>query len=383
MIVTSLLDTDLYKFTMGQVALHQFPWVNVEYEFKCRNGANWTPEKVARIKQELEHFTLLRFTEDELNYLRGIRFFKDSYIDFLKLYQPDLSHLHVGYENGELAITVRGPWFLAVYWEVPVLAIVNEVYFEDKASDDLFENGIKKVIDKVKFSNENPFPFVDFGTRRRFSHGWQDTVVQHLMRSESFKGTSNVLFAKNLGLTPIGTMAHEFLQVGQALDVPLIDSQKRMLQSWVDEYRGDLGIALTDVVGFDAFLRDFDMYFAKLYDGLRHDSGEPTTWASKAIQHYVDLGIDPKTKTLVFSDGLDVYKAAEIYKAYNHMINVSFGIGTNLTNDFYDITPLQIVMKIVECNGRPVAKISDSPGKGMCRDTEYVKYLKKVFQIKD
>jgi len=386
MIVTSLLDTDLYKFTMGQVALHQFPWVNVEYEFKCRNDAEWTPAKVGRIRHELEHFSLLKFTEDELDYLRNIRFFKDSYIDFLKLYRPDLSHLNVEHKDGELSITVKGPWFLTVYWEVPVLAIANEVYFSDYATDELLENGLKKLIDKIEVAKASRFSFVDFGTRRRFSHDWHDEVIDRLSCSdliEQFRGTSNVFFAKNYGLTPIGTMAHEFLQVGQALDVPLIDSQKRMLQAWVDEYRGDLGIALTDVVGFDAFLRDFDLYFAKLYDGLRHDSGDPFWWAAAAIEHYKKLGIDPKTKTLVFSDGLSLEKAKALYDGLNKDINVSFGIGTNLTNDFDGITPLQIVMKIVECNGRPVAKISDSAGKGMCRDEEYVKYLKKVFQIKD
>lgn len=384
-IIKSLLDTDLYKFTMGQVALHQFPWVNAEYEFKCRNQANWTKEHVNRIREEVLHFCSLRFTEDELDYLRGIRFFKDSFVDFLKLYQPDIRHFDMGLhtDTGELYITVNGPWFLTVFWEVPLLAIVNEVYFENKQTPDTFESGTQKIRDKVAFSIKNPFPFVDFGTRRRFSGAWHESVLKHLMYSDSFKGTSNVHLAKKLGLTPIGTMAHEFLQVGQALDAPLIDSQKRMLQAWVDEYRGDLGIALTDIVGFDAFLADFDLYFAKLYDGLRHDSGEPTMWASKAIQHYVDLGIDPRTKTLVFSDGLNMQKAADLHKAYSGMINVSFGIGTNLTNDFDTITPLQIVMKIVECNGRPVAKISDSPGKGMCRDPEYIKYLKKVFQIKD
>lgn len=386
MIINSLLDTDLYKLTMGQVALHQFPWVNVVYEFKCRNNANWTHEHLVRLREEIKHFCTLGFKKDELEYLSSIKFFKKSYIDFLRLYRPDINHITIQLINGELQLQVKGPWFLTVYWEVPLLAIISEIYLE---SDDEHTTHLRHVeacarLDNKLLDHENcPFYFADFGTRRRYSAAWQKRVVRHCKEEagSSFVGTSNIMLAKEYGLKPIGTMAHEFLQVGQALDVPLIDSQKRMLQSWVDEYRGDLGIALTDVIGFDAFLKDFDLYFAKLYDGLRHDSGDPFVWANKAINHYKKLGIDPTTKTLVFSDGLNFEKATNIYKEFSGQTNVSFGIGTNLTNDFEGITPLQIVMKIVECNGRPVAKISDSPGKGMCKDEEYVKYLKKVFGV--
>jgi len=388
--VDSLLDTDLYKFTMGQVALHQFPWVNVRYEFKCRNEAHWTEKHLEEIMSSVNKFCTLKLTEDELEYLSSIRFFKKSFIDFLKLYRPDSSHFDMKLEDGELKISVEGPWFLTVYWEVPLLAIISEVYFkgmDEKLSTNGWESfyykGKVKLSEKIDIANDVGFPFADFGTRRRFSSYWHREVIEQLKKhSSTFIGTSNVMLAKEFNIKPIGTMAHEFLQVGQALDVPLIDSQKRMLQAWVDEYRGDLGIALTDVIGIDAFLKDFDLYFAKLYDGLRHDSGEPSLWAGMVIQHYVDLGIDPRTKSLVFSDGLDFEKAAKLYKAYKSMAKVSFGIGTNLTNDLDGIIPLQIVMKIVKCNGRPVAKISDSPGKGMCKDDEYVAYLKKVFGVK-
>lgn len=385
MIIESLLDTDLYKFTMGQVALHQFPWVNVEYEFKCRNQADWTKEDLDLIDSNLDRFSNLRFNEDELFYLRNIRFFKDSYIDFLRLYQPDRHHCHAYLEDGELRIKIKGPWFLTVYWEVPALAIVNEVYFRRHELDGKRQAaGLFALDQKLAINQKTPFSFVDFGTRRRFSRAWHRQIIEYLKKhSPGFAGTSNVMFAKEFNLRPIGTMAHEFFQVGQALDVPLVDSQKRMLQAWVNEYRGDLGIALTDIVGFDAFLKDFDLYFAKLYDGLRHDSGDPFVWANKAIEHYNALGIDPKTKALVFSDGLTFQKAADLHNEFVEQTNVSFGIGTNLTNDLAGVNPLQIVIKIVECNGRPVAKISDSPGKGMCRDPEYVKYLKKVFGINE
>jgi len=380
MIIRSLLDTDLYKLTMGQVALHQFSGTIVRYKFKCRNDIEWNIGHLVRIKEEIQNFCSLRFTDDELKYLSDIRFFKSSYIDFLKFYRPDPDHISVKLVDKELQIEVEGPWFLTVYWEVPLLAIVSEVYTEHLSLAN-FPRALERLNEKRKIAEEAGLTFADFGTRRRFSREWHDLVIENLKDSACFTGTSNIFLAKKYGVKPIGTMAHEFLQVGQAIDdVPLIGSQKRMLQAWVDEYRGDLGIALTDVIGIHAFLRDFDLYFAKLYDGLRHDSGPPEMWASLVIQYYKDIGIDPRTKTLVFSDGLNFEKAAKLHKAYSGMAKTSFGIGTNLTNDIGGLTPPQIVIKIVECNGRPVAKISDSPGKGMCEDEDFVQYLKKVFR---
>jgi nicotinate phosphoribosyltransferase len=207
-------------------------------------------------------------------------------------------------------------------------------------------------------------------------------VVETLHNAEPkiVGGTSNVYLAKQLGMTPIGTMAHEFMQAFQALDVRLRDSQKAALEAWVHEYRGDLGIALTDVVGMDAFLRDFDLYFAKLFDGLRHDSGDPYIWGDKAIAHYEKLKIDPKTKVLTFSDGLNLEKAWELHQYFRGRIKTSFGIGTNLTNDM-GITPINIVLKLVECNGQPVAKLSDSPGKTMINNDTYLAYLRQVFEV--
>lgn len=190
------------------------------------------------------------------------------------------------------------------------------------------------------------------------------------------------ILPKKLGITPIGTMAHEFLQAFQALDVRLRDSQKAALETWVREYRGDLGVALTDVVGMDAFLRDFDLYFAKLFDGLRHDSGDPYAWGDKAIAHYQTLKIDPKTKSLTFSDGLTIKKAWDLHQYFKTRIKTNFGIGTNLTNDM-GLTQLNIVLKLVQCNGQPVAKLSDSPGKVMIENNTYLAYLKQVFDIKN
>jgi nicotinate phosphoribosyltransferase len=222
----------------------------------------------------------------------------------------------------------------------------------------------------------------DYGTRRRFSRTWQEEVLSVLMEElrENLAGTSNVMYAQKLALTPLGTMAHEYLQACQALGPRLRDSQTYGFETWAREYRGDLGIALSDVYGFDAFLRDFDMYFCKLFDGARHDSGDPIAWGERLIEHYRRNRVDPRTKTMVFSDSLDFPRVVELYKRFKDRAIVAFGVGTNLTNDL-GYTPLQIVIKMVRCNGQPVAKLSDSPEKNMCDDPAYLAYLRQVFEI--
>ena len=230
----------------------------------------------------------------------------------------------------------------------------------------------------------HPFELSDFGLRRRFSAAWQHEVVATLtaQAAQWFKGTSSVLLAKQLGIAPLGTMAHEYMQSYQSLGVRLRDFQKSALEDWVQEYRGDLGIALTDTVGMRAFLADFDLYFAKLFDGLRHDSGDPFAWGELAIAHYRELRINPHTKRLVFSDGLNLDKALALWRHFAPHIQLGFGIGTNLTNDL-GLQPLNIVMKLVRANGQPVAKISDTPGKTLCDDETYLAYLRQVFDLAD
>lgn len=393
--INSLLDTDLYKISMMQAVLHQFPGVDVEYNFRCRNKSH---VKLASLADDIQHevnlIGLLEFSKEELDYLSEIRFFKPDFIDFLRLFRLNPQHVHVSCDEDNLSIRIKGPWLHTIMWEVPLLALVNELYFQktllisDYASAEaegkkrLFEK-IGMLDDKVNATGFGLFlPICEFGTRRRWSFKWQEYVLRALKEHsrKNLVGTSNVLLAKNLGLTPIGTMAHEFLQAGQAL-ARLSDSQKFMLEAWVKEYRGDLGIALSDVVGIDAFLRDFDLYFAKLYDGVRHDSGDPFEFGKKVIAHYERLKIDPRTKTLVFSDSLDIPLAHRIWTTFREQIKVSFGIGTNLTNDMGK-EPLNVVIKMVRCNGQPVAKLSDSPGKVMCEDDAYVNYLKGVFDVK-
>ncbi|EMC8571544.1 nicotinate phosphoribosyltransferase [Acinetobacter baumannii] len=396
-IIHSLLDTDLYKFTMLQVVLHKFPQTHSVYHFRCRNLEDTVYPLVDildDLNEQLDHLCNLKYKEDELQYLRKLRFIKSDFVDYLELFQLKRRFIHASIdEEGRLDIRIEGPMVQAMMFEIFVLAIVNELYFSRIKTDEVWAEGERRLqakleliqqYEKSQLPNDPPFLVSDFGTRRRYSFEWQKHVVAafHNTVPNVFRGTSNVLLAKELNITPIGTMAHEFLQAFQALDVRLRDFQKAALETWVQEYRGDLGIALTDVVGMDAFLRDFDLYFAKLFDGLRHDSGDPYEWGDKAYAHYRKLKIDTKTKMLTFSDGLNLPKAWELHQYFKDHFQVSFGIGTNLTNDMGQ-TPLNIVLKLVECNGQSVAKISDSPGKTMTDNDTFLAYLRQVFQIEE
>ncbi|MDB5989350.1 MAG: pncB [Herbaspirillum sp.] len=390
MIITSLLDTDLYKFTMMQVVLHHFPGAQVEYRFKCRSENIDLSAYIDEIRDEIAGLCDLRFQEDELHYLRSLRFVKSDFVDFLALFQMSRQHISVepaASGNGEIEISVKGPWLYTILFEVPVLAIINEVYFRAMQSEAAYAEGRARLQNKIAVITDNPAlagcMIADYGTRRRFSRAWHAEVVTLLKRNlgRHFAGTSNVMYAMQHGLTPLGTMAHEYLQACQALGPRLRDSQTFALETWAREYRGDLGIALSDVYGMDAFLRDFDLFFCKLFDGARHDSGDPFEWGERLIAHYLKNRIDPVGKVLVFSDGLDFEKVAELYLRFKDRAKVAFGVGTNLTNDV-GYTPLQIVMKMVRCNGQPVAKLSDNPSKDMCDDKAYVTYLRQVFDIK-
>lgn len=393
-IIKSLLDTDLYKFTMLQVVLHKFPQTHSVYAFRCRNledTAYALSTLLDEVNSELDALCELRFTADELQYLRGLRFIKSDFVDYLELFQLKRRFIKATLDaEGRLDIRIEGPMIQAMMFEIFVLAIVNELYFSHLDQQSAWQVGEQRLNDKLLLLQDYrhqmaaydvPFLLSDFGTRRRYSIAWQEQVIERLMTvPEIFRGTSNVYFAKQFGITPIGTMAHEFLQAFQALDVRLRNFQKAALEAWVQEYRGDLGIALTDVVGMDAFLRDFDLYFAKLFDGLRHDSGDPYEWGEKAYAHYQQLKINPKTKMLNFSDGLTLQKAWALYLHFNDRFQLGFGIGTHLTNDMGQ-TPLNIVLKLVECNGQSVAKISDSPGKTMTDNDTFLAYLRQVFDI--
>jgi nicotinate phosphoribosyltransferase len=389
MIIHSLLDTDLYKFTMMQVVLHHFPGAQVEYRFKCRNPGVQLAPYVDEIREEIAWLAGLRFRDAELDYLRSMRFIKSDFVDFLGLFQLNTKWISVKPApggTGEIDIVIRGPWLHTILFEIPVLAIVNEVYFRHTQRTPDFGEGRRRLHEKIGLVRADArlreLRIADYGTRRRFSRLWHEEVLGTLKDElrENLAGTSNVLLAQKLGLTPLGTMAHEYLQACQALGPRLRDSQTFGFEMWAREYRGDLGIALSDVYGMDAFLRDFDMYFCKLFDGARHDSGDPVAWGERLIAHYEKNRVDPRTKTLVFSDALTVPRVIDLYLRFVGRARTAFGVGTNLTNDL-GYTPLQIVIKMVRCNGQPVAKVSDSPEKNMCEDEAYLAYLRQVFEI--
>ena len=391
--VPSLLDTDFYKLTMMQVVLHQYARAWVRYAFRWRNWGEMhlkgSLENFKRkLDEEIDKLCDLRFQEDELAYLVSIRFFKPDFIEYLRLFQLNRNYIKTSIEKDELKINIEGPWLATILFEIPVLAVVSELYSRMHGVDDTIwvKAGRERLKDKVALLNTTiapgkGFKFAEFGTRRRASYTWQEEVLQYLMThcGDMLVGTSNVHYAKKLGIKPIGTMAHEFFQAHQQLGPRLVDSQKVALQSWADEYRGELGIALSDTMGFDKFLKDFDRFFSLLFNGCRQDSGDPIEWTEKLIAHYKKMRIDPKSKAAIYSDGLNFESAVDIFKRFNNQIQTSFGIGTDLTNDCGFIAP-QVVIKMVECNRNPVAKVSDSLEKGMCEDPEFLDYLNKVIR---
>lgn len=381
-IITSLLDTDKYKFSMQQVNLHRYPKAEAVYRFKCRTPNVDLRPILKDLQLQIEHVATLRFTDAELRYLQSEEHLAPDYIDYLSDFRLDASDVSLSEVDGQLDITVRGSMLKTSHWEIYILALVNELYYRHTVATPDLEEGRRRLQEKIDRltaqSVPTGFSFAEFGTRRRFSQEWQAYVVGKLKASGSpIVGTSNYKLAMAFGLTPIGTMAHEYLQAWQAFVHPL-DAQRAALQAWAEEYRGNLGDALTDVIGMDAFCADADQFFAKLFSGARHDSGDPVAWGYKLIDWYRSHKLDASNKVAIFSDGLNIEKMLKLYGEFEGKLKPAFGWGTDLTNDL-GYKPLNIVMKIVECNGRPVAKLSDSPGKTMCENQDYVTWLAESY----
>ncbi len=393
-IIESLLETDLYKFSMGQAIYHQFPDYKTTWTFKCRNtDVKFTAEMIEEIKEQIKAYCELRFSEEELAYLDTIEWFKGSYIDFLRLWHPRYEDFEITTDaDCGLTIDTRGTWLNTSMYEIPTLAIVNEVYFRMAYDyDHLIESFKQRLEDKYNALRDGKYylgVFSEFGLRRRLSAEAQELAVQKfatlnkdLKCATTFVGTSNVFLAKKFGVKPVGTMAHEWIMcVGQGNHKhnPAY-SNWYALDAWVKEYGVLNGTALTDAITTDCFLKDFQLTYSTLFSGVRHDSGDPIEWGEKMIAHYERLGLDPKTKTLLFSDSLDFERADKIWRHFQGKAKVAFGIGTYLANDT-DVEPLNIVMKTTACNGQDVAKISDVEGKGMCKNPAYVHYLKRCIQ---
>lgn len=388
-IIGSLLEQDMYKFSMGQAIYHKYTDYKTTWSFKCRNqDVVFTPEMVEEIREQIKAYCDLRFTEEELEYLHQVQWIKGSYVDFLRLWQPRFEDFEIT-DNAEcgLAIETRGTWLNTSMYEIPTLAIVNEVYFR-MAYDygTLYDSFKKRLEDKITGLTTGKYilgAFSEFGLRRRLSAEAQELAVRELAEADysgksTFVGTSNVYLARKYKLAPVGTMAHEWIMcVGQGNHKhnPAYSNWYAM-DAWVAEYGILNGIALTDAITTDCFLKDFQLTYATLFSGVRHDSGDPFDWGEKMLAHYKALGIDPAQKTLLFSDSLDFERAHKLYEHFSGKAKVAFGIGTYISNDT-DVPALNIVMKTTACNGMDVAKISDTPGKGMCKNPEYVEYLKR------
>ena len=388
-IIESLLDTDLYKFTMNQTMFHKHTDLSGEYYFKCRNeGVKFTEDQFKEINDQIDHLCTLKFNKKELDYLRSIRFIKNDYVEFLRLWHPIRDYVETHLDDGELTVKVSGPLFSVMQFEIYLLEIINEVYFRMHPQfkyEELLESAKIRLEDKLlKFKNHvYDFKFAEFGCRRRLSREWEDEVVRRFAtETKNMVGTSNVYLAMKYNLIPVGTYAHEFIQMYQGIDsIPLAYTNHYALKDWYDEYKGDLGTALTDTITTDLFLLDFDRAMCNNFTGVRHDSGDPYVWGEKIINHYKKYGIDPKTKTLLFSDSLNFDKAQRLYNAFRDRTKVSFGIGTFVSNDT-KADALNIVVKLQTVNGKPVAKLSDVPGKTMCRDERYIRALTNAIEFR-
>ena len=386
-VLHTLLDTDAYKLHMQQAVFHQYDDVQVAAEFRCR-GDDLLGIYADAIREQVDAMQHLRLRDDEFQWLSGLPFFKEDYLHWLREFRYDPRQVTITNDNGKLHIRLEGPWREVIMWEVPLLAVISELVHRYRSPDANVEQALETLESKlVEFSHltdtldMSRFRLMDFGTRRRFSREVQQAIVERLQQEPWFVGTSNYDLARRLNLTPMGTQAHEWFQAHQQISPELATSQRAALAAWLTEYPTQLGIALTDCITMDAFLRDFGPEFATVYQGLRHDSGDPLEWGEKAIAHYHKLGIDPQSKVLVFSDNLDLPKAVALYRHFSSRVNLSFGIGTRLTCDIPQVKPLNIVIKLVECNGKPVAKLSDSPGKTICHDKAFVRALRKAFDL--
>ena len=345
--IESILDDDLYKFTMQQAVLETYPNAIAKYEFISRKSWAATPEFLRLLQQEVYKLKGLRLSDwERIHLAEACPFLKPGYLSYLADYKYDPNQLNVKTEDGYLKIGIEGTWHSTILWEVKLLALISECYFQTIDQKWNYDGQVEKIRTKGAHLNAAMAKFADFGTRRRRSFESQRIVVETLAGIPNFVGTSNVYLALKNKVKPIGTMAHEWLMGISGLE-SLRHANRYALNAWNQVYRGDLGIALTDTFGTEAFFEDFSMELAKLYDGVRHDSGCPFGFAERVVEFYRNLRIDPSTKTIVFSDGLDVETAIKlVLHCKNLGIRCSFGIGTNFTNDFENSPALNIVIKL-------------------------------------
>lgn len=387
--VHGLTDIDLYKFNMLQVIFNKHTDLTGTYIFKCRNkDVVFTETMVEEISDQINALCKMRFTEEELNYLKSIRFLKPGFVEFLRFWHPLREHVHLTLKNnGELDLSVEGPIFSVMMFEIYLLEIVSEVYYRETYDWNVLETAAKTALDeKIKKFNQNEytFKFAEFGCRRRFSYDIEDMVVRRFAtETNAMVGTSNVNLAMKYNLTPVGTMAHEYFQLFQGIpSIPLAYTTAVALKEWYEIYQGDNGVALSDTLTTDLFLLDYDRSMCATFDGLRNDSGDEYEWGEKIITHLKKNRIDPKTKTLLFSNSLTLDKAQALYDYFKDKSKVAFGIGGHVTTDAPGVELLNIVIKLQYVGTQPVAKLSDDAGKELCQDENYLKYLKAAVNFR-
>ncbi|MDD4975495.1 MAG: nicotinate phosphoribosyltransferase [Bacteriovorax sp.] len=385
-IIKSILDNDLYKFTMMQAVFHQYRDVEVEYDFKCRNKGQRLGHLAEIVRCQIDLMVDLQLQVLEKAFLQSkIRFLTPDFIEFLSDFRFDPLTVTVINDDGELRIHIKGKWVNTILWEVPILAIVSEAYFCTLPNVNLehsYQIGREKLAKKIELINFYHLPINEMGTRRRFTREWQDEMVSTLARECSFndfRATSNVFLAMKHNIKAMGTMAHEWIMAHLSLVSDISQAQKRALHVWQQEFIDDLGIALSDTFGTDAFYRDFDTVLSRSYSGPRHDSGDPYAFGYKTIDHYKEMDIDPTVKVVTFSDGLKINEKiiVPLFLTFVRYFRINFGVGTDLSNDL-DYHPLNIVIKMSSCQGKPVVKLSDVEGKEM-GDPEMIKRVKAAY----
>lgn len=369
-VLTSLLDNDFYKFTMQCGVVQLFPKTKARYTFINR-GKHEFPEGFDKaLRTAVDAMADLKLTKDEKAFLvKNCPYLSPLYLDFLEGYRYDPSEVHITQEGSDLKVTVEGHWYRTILWEVPLLSIISELYYQlMNATAWTDAQVIANTREKELLYKELGVVFAEFGTRRRHSYHVHDIVMRTLLEGygSTFMGSSNVHFAMKYKVKPIGTHAHEWFMF-HAAEYSYKMANALSLEHWVDVYRGDLGVALSDTYTTDVFFKQFDKKFSKLFDGVRHDSGDPIVFAEKTIAHYKKMGIDPLSKYIIFSDGLNPKKVQAITEACKGKIGISFGIGTDLTNDV-GLRPMNIVMKLTEVltsddEWVPTVKLSDEPNK--------------------
>lgn len=347
---------------MQQAVLELYPNAVAEYEFIARKKFAINDEFIDALMKEIGHMTTLRLSDREFSFISKISFLKPSYIEYLKNYKFNADQVEINTTSDFFTLKVKGFWHEAIMWEVPLLALISENYFKIIDKNWTMESQKERFIEKVEALN--CCIFSEFGTRRRRNFATQDLAVEILKTSPNFVGTSNVYLAMQHNVKPMGTMAHEWIQAHSALE-SLRHANRYALHAWQKVYQGQLGTALSDTYGSDAFLGDFDAILSRLYDGTRQDSGDPFEYTDKIVAHYKRYNIDPLSKIVLFSDNLNCYLCQKLRSYCKNKILPRFGIGTHFTNDFDNSPALNIVLKMTKCNNIPVVKLSDVPTKSV------------------